>query len=270
MYHIAIGMLVDKLVLLSSGGGAYCSELLHNVACKFNSMHFVPALWNFFLYSQISFYLTLYCRCSSCWATVPPSWGCTNIRDLLEATLHISTEFAEVQCWHPNQPFAHLQQQNGIQGLFCEPGHAIQRRPWDTGPSHYELQNRCFIPKRLPFPTRRASQGETIPHPGVPPWHCRWRYSGYRVEDLELPEDICRPCTVHPRKCSPESRWRYIKGGRRPSSSWMLLKPSTLLCFRSPSEVPDTWETPSLAVQLLFLQDQTWLQNKSWRRVVWR
>ena len=104
----------------------------------------------------------------------------------------------------------------------------------------------------------------------LPPWHCRWRYSGYRVEDLELPEDICRPCTVHPRKCSPESRWRYIKGGRRPSSSWMLLKPSTLLCFRSPSEVPDTWETPSLAVQLLFLQDQTWLQNKSWRRVVWR
>jgi hypothetical protein len=174
-------------------------------------MHFACVLWIFF-HTKISFYLTLYCRCSSCWATVLPSWGCTNIRDILEATLHISTEPAKVQRRHPDQPFTHLQQQNGIQGLFREPGHAIQRRPRDTGPSRYELQDCCFIPKRLPFPTRGASKGEAVAHSGVPPWHCRWRHSGYRVEDLELPEDLCRPWSVNTRKRSQESWRRHLKG----------------------------------------------------------
>ena len=181
----------------------------------------------------------------------------------------ISAEFAEVQRRHPNQHFAYLLQQSWIQGLIRQPCHGIKRRPRGAGPSHLKLQNRRIIQKRLPFPTRGAGQGEAAPYPGVPPWRCRWWHSGYRTENLELSEDLCRPCSVRPRKRSPEShRWRHIKGWWSQSSSWLLLTPSTLRCLCSPSEVPDTGETPSQAVQLLLLQDRTGLQNEGGSRVV--
>lgn len=185
----------------------------------------------------------------------------------------ISAESAEVQRRHPNQPISYLRQRGGIQGLVRQPCHGVKRRrPRGTGPGHLKLQNRGVIRERLPFPTLGAGQGEIVPHPGVPPWRRGWRRRGHGAEDPELPEDLCCPCSIHPRKHSPESRCRRcrrrVKGWWWRGSSWLLLAHFTLWCLRSPSEAPDAGETPCQAVQLLLLQDRTGLQGEGGSRVV--